>query len=109
MYYFFFKAVVSVLSEKTEPKPVSAADDEKAQILARARERIAKKEENAKKPDLFKVIIFLLHYFLSSYLAKVVLAQAASEAVQLKSREEIPPPTNKEIAQKHGRKVVALI
>ena len=61
---FFFKAVVSVLSEKTEPKPVSAADDEKAQILARARERIAKKEENAKKPDLFKVINFLLHYFL---------------------------------------------
>ena len=60
---FFFKAVVSVLSEKTESKPVSAADDEKAQILARARERIAKKEENAKKPDLFKVIIFLLHYF----------------------------------------------
>ena len=61
---FFFKAVVSVLAEKTESKPVSAADDEKAQILARARERIAKKEENAKKPDLFKVIIFLLHYFL---------------------------------------------
>ena len=59
-----FKAVVSVLSEKTEPKPVSAADEEKAQILARARERIAKKEENAKKPDLFKVINFLLQYFL---------------------------------------------
>ena len=56
--------MVSVLAEKTEPKPVSAAYEEKAQILARARERIAKKEENAKKPDLFKVINFLLHYFL---------------------------------------------
>ena len=39
---------------------------------------------------------------------KVVLAQAAAEAVQLKSREELPPPTNKEIAQKVSRKVMAL-
>ena len=84
-----------VLAEKT----VSSAEGEKALILAKAKERLAKneeklrKEENAKKPDLFKV----------------VLAQAASEAVQLKTREEIPPPTNKEIGQKHGKKVMGLV
>ena len=88
-----------VLAEKTETKAVSSAEGEKAQILAKAKERLAKneeklrKEENAKKPDLFKV----------------VLAQAASEAVQLKTREEIPPPTNKEIGQKHGKKVMGLV
>ena len=84
-----------MLAEKTETK----AEGERAQILAAAKERLAKneeklrKEENAKKPDLFKV----------------VLAQAASEAVQLKTREEIPPPTNKEIGQKHGKKVMGLV
>ena len=88
-----------VLAEKTENKAVSSAEGEKALILAKAKERLAKnedklrKEENAKKPDLFKV----------------VLAQAASEAVQLKTREEIPPPTNKEIGQKHGKKVMGLV
>ena len=96
----FTKAVVRVLSEKTESKSqVSSVENEKAQALAKAKERLAKneeklrKEENAKKPNLFKV----------------VLAQAASEAVQLKTREEIPPPTNVEIGQKHGKKVMGLV
>ena len=86
--------------ETEEIKAVApAVEDEKAQIVAKAKERLAmkeeklRKEEKAKKPDLFKV----------------VLAQAASEAVQLKSREEIPPPTNKEIGQKHGKKVMGLV
>ena len=89
-----------VLSEKTESKSqVSSVENEKAQALAKAKERLAKneeklrKEENAKKPNLFKV----------------VLAQAASEAVQLKTKEEIPPPTNVEIGQKHGKKVMGLV
>ena len=59
---------------------------------AALQEKELEKEEKAKKPNLFKV----------------VLAQAASEAVQLKTREEIPPPTNQEVAQKHARKVMAM-
>ena len=98
---FFEKAVVRVLAGETEETKAVAPteEDEKAQIVAKAKERLAmkeeklRKEEKAKKPDLFKV----------------VLAQAASEAVQLKSREEIPPPTNKEIGQKHGKKVMGLV
>ena len=47
-----------VLAEKPETKAVSSAEGEKAQILAKAKERLAKneeklrKEENAKKPGV---------------------------------------------------------
>ena len=75
-----------------------AKEDAKAQIILKAKENLARKEEKArqeeaaKKPSLFKV----------------VLAQAAAEAVQLKQRDVIPPPTNDEIAQKHAKKVMAM-
>lgn len=81
-----------------EESESQAKENAKTQIVLKAKENIARKEEKArqeeaaKKPNLFKV----------------VLAQAAAEAVQLKQRDVLPPPTNDEIAQKHARKVMAM-